>query len=79
MVTSAASHSRAAVAAMVASTRGSAVGDSLIARSTSAVAVCSSSRSCSSEKSRAFSIAITAWSAKVSSRRTWSAVKGRTS
>ena len=41
-------------------------GDWLIARRISLVAVCCSSRSCSSENSRAFSIAIAAWSAKVS-------------
>ena len=47
----------------------------LITCSTSAVAVCCSSASCVSLKRRAFSIAITAWSAKVCSRCTWSGSK----
>ena len=55
-------------------------------RRISLVAVCCSSASvrvaflaCSSVSSRAFSMAMTAWSAKVSIRAIWLSVKGRTS
>ena len=58
---------RAALAAIVSNT-GCTVGrELLITRSISAVAVCCSSASCVSLNSRTFSIAITAWSAKVCS------------
>ncbi len=44
--------------------------------STSAVAVCCSSASFVSLNSRTFSMAITAWSAKVCSSSTWCGAKG---
>ena len=72
MTASGASHSRAALLATASSTGWMSVGELLMTRRISAVAVCCSSdsvssrlRACSSLKSRTFSIAITAWSAKV--------------
>jgi hypothetical protein len=62
------------------------VGELLMTRRISLVAVCRSSASVrsaflawSSLSSRAFSIAIAAWSAKVSMRAMWPSVNGRTS
>jgi hypothetical protein len=61
-----------AFASIVSNTGSSSPGDLLMTRSTSEVAVCCSSaslssrvRDCTSSNSRTFSIAITAWSAKV--------------
>ena len=53
---------------MASNTGCTSVGDSLITFRISAVAVCCSSASCVSLNSRTFSMAITAWSAKVLSR-----------
>ena len=71
---SVASHSRTALATIVSNTGWTSVGELLMTRRISLVAVCCSSasvrsafRACSSVNSRAFSMAITAWSAKVSS------------
>ena len=55
------------------------VGELLITRRISAVAVCCSSASLVSLNRRTFPIAITAWSAKVVTRAISGAVKGRTS
>ncbi len=72
MLASCASHRRLALSATVSSTGWISVGERLITRRISAVAVCCSSDSvrsaflaCSSPMSRAFSIAIMAWSANV--------------
>ena len=54
-------------------------GDWLITRRISAVAVCADSASRVSLNSRAFSMAMAAWSAKVSIRATWLSLNGRTS
>ena len=63
---------RVALASMVSNTSSSSPGELLMTCSTSDVAVCCSSdsvssfvRACTSSKSRTFSMAITAWSAKV--------------
>ena len=71
---------------MVSKTGWTSVCDRLITRRISEVAVCCSRASvrsaflvCSSFRSRAFSIAIAAWSAKVSMRATWLSVNARTS
>ena len=80
-----ASQSRAALSAMVSSTDWRSVGGEAMTRSTSAVAVCCSSASVtsrllaclpSSSNSRAFSMAMTAWSANVSSRAICASVNG---
>ena len=55
------------------------VGEPLMTRRISAVAVCRSSASWVSLNRRTFSIAITAWSAKVSISVTWLSVNGSTS
>ena len=67
-----ASQRRVAFASMASKTGSNSPGDELMTRSTSAVAVCCSSdsvssrvRCCSASNSRTFSMAITAWSAKV--------------
>ena len=69
---------------MVSNTGCTSVGELLMTRRISLVAVCCSSvsvssrlRACSSVNSRTFSMAITAWSAKVSSSAIWSAENGR--
>ena len=79
-------HSRTALSAIVSNTGWVSVGDWLITRRISAVAVCCSRASvrsaflvCSSVSSRAFSMAMAAWSAKVSIRAIWLSVNGRTS
>ena len=79
-------HSRGARFAIVSNTGWTSVGELEITRRISAVAVCCSRASvrsaflaCSSLSSRAFSMAITAWSAKVSIRAIWLSVNGRTS
>src|SRR5262249_53527378 len=68
-----ASQSRVAFSSMALNTGSSSPGDELMTRSTSEVAVCWSNdsdssrvRCCSASNSRTFSMAITAWSAKVS-------------
>ena len=73
-----ASQSRTAFASIVSNTGASSPGDLEITPSTSEVAVCCSSallssavRACTSSNSRTFSIAITAWSAKVLSSSSW--------
>ena len=53
---------------MASNTGFTSVGDSLITRRMSDVAVCCASASCVSLNSRVFSMAISAWSAKVYSR-----------
>ena len=80
-----ASHSLAADATSVSSTALRSKEARLITLSTSAVAVCCSSdsvssrvRACTSSNSRTFSIAITAWSAKVSTSSICLSVNGRT-
>ena len=72
MLARSASHSRAADSTKVASTACKSNVERLMTLSTSAVAVCcwsasvsSRVRCCSASNSRTFSIAITAWSAKV--------------
>jgi hypothetical protein len=55
------------------------VGELLITRRMSAVAVCCSSASLVSLNNRTFSIAMTAWSAKVFSRLIWLSENGRIS
>ena len=81
-----ASQRRMALSATVSSTSWRSVGEVAITRWISAVAVWRSSASLSarlrrsdSENSRAFSIAITAWSAKLSSSAICCSVNGRTS
>ena len=71
---------------IVSNTGWTSVGELLMTRRISLVAVCCSRASvrsaffvCSSWRSRAFSIAITAWSAKVSMRAIWLSVNARTS
>ena len=61
----AASHSRIAFSSIASNTGARSPGEALMTCNTSAVAVCCSSASRVSVISRAFSIAITAWSAKV--------------
>ena len=80
------SQSRAALSTSVSSTGWRSVGEAAMTRRTSAVAVCCSSASlrsrlrCSSSwNSRAFSMAMTAWSANVSSSAICCSVNGRTS
>ena len=81
-----ASHRRVAFSRMASNTGCRFVGELLMTFKISAVAVCCSSasvtsalRACSSLNSRTFSIAITAWSAKVLSSLICLSVKGRTS
>ena len=78
-----ASHSRAADSTTVSSTGCRSKVERLMTLSTSAVAVCCSSdspahvRACTSSNSRTFSIAITAWSAKVVASSICLSVNGR--
>ena len=65
MVPNLASQMRVAFSSMAWNTGSSSPGELLMTRSTSEVAVCCSSASLVSLNSRTFSIAITAWSAKV--------------
>ena len=81
-----ASQSRVALPATASRTGCKSVGERLMTFRISLVAVCCSSasvssrlRSCNSENSLAFSIAITAWSANVWTRAIWRSVKGSTS
>ena len=83
---SSAPQTRAALAAIASMTGCTSVGELEITRRTSAVAVCWPSvsiraalRASSSLKSRTFSMAITAWSAKVFRSATCLSVKGATS
>ena len=76
---STAPQSRTARCTMASITAARSAGDEAMTRRMSAVAVCSCRRSCSSANSRVFSIAITAWSAKVSMSAISRSVKGRTS
>ena len=83
MTTSCAPHRRAALSATASNTGWVSVGELLMTFRISAVAVCCSSasvisalRACSSLNSRTFSIAITAWSAKVLSSATCLSVNG---
>ena len=85
------SQRRAAVAAIASSTGCSSLGEREMTLNTSDVAVwysrlsvsspvrvsSSCCRVCSSSRSRAFSMAMTAWSANVSTRAIWRSVKGR--
>ena len=71
---------------MASKTGWTSVGELLMTRRISLVAVCCSSdsvssrfRASSSLKRRTFSMAMTAWSAKVSTSAIWLSVKGRTS
>ena len=80
-----ASQMRTALVSIVPNTGSRSPGELLITWSTSDVAVCCSSNSvssrvrcCSASNSRVFSIAITAWSAKVSASSICLSVKGRT-
>ncbi len=75
-----------ALRTIVVNTGWTSVGELLMTRRISLVAVCCSSASvrsaflaCSSVSSRAFSMAIAAWSAKVSIRAIWLSANGRTS
>src|SRR6266496_1161561 len=70
---------RAAFSATVSSTGWISVGELAITPRISLVAVCCSSDSLSSWNSRTFSMAMTAWSAKVSRSLICAGVKGRTS
>ena len=72
-------HSTIARSAIASKTGCTSVGELLITRRISAVAVCCSSASLVSLNRRTFSIAITAWSAKVFSSAISAAVNGRTS
>ena len=74
-----------AFASMTSNTGWSSPGELLMTSRTSEVAVCCSSasessrvRACAASNSWAFSIAITAWDAKVSRSLIWLSVKGRT-
>ena len=85
-VASSAPHTTRALRGMVSSTGWRSVGELEMTRRISAVAVCCSSASvssrlrlCSSLNRRTFSIAMTAWSAKVFSSAICLSVKGRTS
>ena len=71
MVTSSTPQTRAAFAATASNTGCTSVGEALITCRISAVAVWRSSASFVSLNRRTFSIAITAWSAKVFNRSTW--------
>jgi len=82
----AALQSRSAACAIVANTGSTEVGERLITRRISLVAVCCSSasvsarlRASSAVNSRTFSIAITAWSANADTSAIWRSVNGRTS
>src|SRR5215472_13506227 len=79
MVPPSAPQRRAALSARTSSTGRRSKVERLMSLSTSAVAVCCSSASRVSLMSRAFSIAITAWSAKVVTRAICFSVKARTS
>ena len=67
---------RFALAAIASNTGCTSEGELAITLRMSAVAVCRSSASCVSLNSRTFSIAMTAWSAKVRSSSTWCAENG---
>ena len=85
MMPNLASHSRIAFSSMASNTGSSSPGELEMTCSTSDVAVCCSSasvssrvRACTSSNSRTFSIAITAWSAKVVTSSICLSVKGHT-
>src|SRR5262245_55812005 len=73
-----ASHRRMALCAIASKTGWRSVGELLITRRMSAVAVCCSRASFVSLNRRTFSIAITAWSANVFNSSIWASEKGST-
>jgi len=75
----AASQSRIAFSSIASNTGARSPGDELMTCNTSAVAVCCSRASRVSVRSRAFSIAMTAWAAKFCNRAISLSVKGRIS